>query len=159
VAYRYAARAKAVTVRHVSHHQVVALVEVLSPGNKNNRNGLEAFVRKAREALAAGIHLLLVDLFPPSARDPQGIHGAVWEDLTDQQYAAPADKPLTLAAYESGLTVRAYVEPVAVGDSLTDMPLYLEPGGYILVPLEATYRAAFAAVPRRWQRVLEGPAT
>src|SRR5262249_37823565 len=72
-ANRYAAKTKVVTIRHVSNHQVVAMVEIVSPGNKNNQNGLNAFVRKAREALAAGIHLLLVDLFPPSARDPQGI--------------------------------------------------------------------------------------
>src|SRR5262249_40572942 len=76
-ANRYAAKAKTVAIRHVSDHQVVAMVEVISPGNKNNQNGLNAFVSKAREALAAGIHLLLIDLFPPSVRDPQGIHGAV----------------------------------------------------------------------------------
>ena len=79
-ANRYAAKAKAVTVRHVSDHQVVAMVEILSPGNKNNQNGLNAFVRKAHEALASGIHLLLVDLFPPGPRDPQGVHRAVWGD-------------------------------------------------------------------------------
>src|SRR5688572_20937645 len=45
---RYAAKAKAVTVRHVSHHQVVAIVEIVSPGNESNQNGLNAFVRKAR---------------------------------------------------------------------------------------------------------------
>src|SRR5690242_2021982 len=49
-ANRYAAKAKVVTVRHVSNHQVVAIVEVISPGNKNNQNGLNALVRKAREA-------------------------------------------------------------------------------------------------------------
>jgi hypothetical protein len=38
------------------------------------------------------------------------------------------------------------------------MPLYLEPGGYVLVPLEATYQAAFDAVPRRWRRVLDASA-
>ena len=75
---RYAAKAKAVVIRHVSRHQVVAMVEIVSPGNKNNQNGLNAFVRKAQDALAAGINLLLVDLFPPSPRDPRGIHGAVW---------------------------------------------------------------------------------
>src|SRR5438093_1791600 len=37
---QYAAKAKAVTVRHVSNHQVVAMVEVVSPGNKNSQNGL-----------------------------------------------------------------------------------------------------------------------
>src|SRR4051794_30708006 len=54
--------AKAVAIRHVSHHQVVAMIEVVSPGNKNNVHGLNAIVRKAREALAAGVHLLIVDL-------------------------------------------------------------------------------------------------
>jgi hypothetical protein len=38
------------------------------------------------------------------------------------------------------------------------MPLYLEPDEYVLVPLEATYTAAFAEVPRRWRTVLEGAA-
>jgi hypothetical protein len=37
------------------------------------------------------------------------------------------------------------------------MPLFLEPGGHVLVPLEATYQAAFAAMPRRWRAVLERP--
>ena len=65
--------------------------------------------------------------------------------------------PAQLAAYESDLGVRAYVVPVAVGDALTAMPLFLEPGQAVEVPLEGTYCAAFAAVPRRWQRVLELP--
>ena len=37
------------------------------------------------------------------------------------------------------------------------MPLFLQPGAYVEVPLEATYREAFAAVPRRWRDVLEPP--
>jgi hypothetical protein len=35
------------------------------------------------------------------------------------------------------------------------MPLSVEPNGYVLVPLEATYRRAFAALSRRWQAVLQ----
>src|SRR5258707_13807810 len=61
-ANRYAARAKTVAIRHVSNHEVVAMVEIISPGNKNNQNGLNAFVSKARQALAAGIDLLIGDL-------------------------------------------------------------------------------------------------
>jgi hypothetical protein len=34
------------------------------------------------------------------------------------------------------------------------MPLFLEPGGHVRMPLEATYQAAFSAVPRRWRKVL-----
>ncbi len=40
-------------------------------------------------------------------------------------------------------------------DVLIDMPLFLEPEKAVDVPLEATYNAAFAEVPRRWRRVLE----
>jgi hypothetical protein len=64
---------------------------------------------------------------------------------------------LTLVAYECGLTTRAYIELLAVGKALPDMPLFLEPNGCIMVPLEATYEAAFAVMPRRWRTVLEPP--
>lgn len=69
----------------------------------------------------------------------------------------PADKPLTLVSYECDLVLRAYVVNVAVGDALPEMPLFLVPQGQVPLPLEATYQAAFAAVPRRWRRVLEAP--
>jgi hypothetical protein len=153
-ANRYAAKAKAVTIRHVSNHQVVAMMEIVSPGNKNNQNGLNAFVRKAREALAAGIHLLLVDLFPPSVRDPQGIHRAVWGDDCGEDYALPADKPLTCVSYIGGAGAEAYVEPVAVGDPLPEMPLFLTADVYVPVPLEATYQSAWEGMPGFWRDVL-----
>jgi hypothetical protein len=153
-ANRYAAKANAVAIRHVSHHQVVALVEIISPGNKNNQNGLNAFVRKAHEALAAGIHLLLVDLFPPGPRDPQGNHRAVWGEDCGQDYALPEDKPLACVAYIGGPSAEAFIEPVAVGDALPEMPLFLSPDVYVLVPLEATYQSAWEGMPAYWRDVL-----
>jgi hypothetical protein len=144
-----------VAVRHVSGDRVVAMVEVVSPGNKASRNALRTFVEKAAELLEKRIHLLILDLHPPGRRDPHGLHAAIWEEISGQDCEEAAEKPLTLAAYESGLTVRAYVERVAVGDVLPEMPVFLEPGAHVPVPLEATYAAAFAAVPRRWRRVLE----
>jgi hypothetical protein len=154
----YRRKQNTVTVRHVSGDRVVAMVEIVSPGNKASRNAFRAFVEKAAELLDRRIQLLLIDLHPPGPRDPQGIHGAVWEEITGQDVLAAPEKPLTLAAYETGLTVRAYVVPVAVGDVLPDMPLFLEPGAQVPVPLEATYRSAWAAVPRRWRNVLDRPA-
>jgi hypothetical protein len=146
--------AKAVAIRHVSGHQVVAMVEIVSPGNKNNQNGLNAFVRKAREALAAGIHLLIVDLFPPSPRDPQGIHGAVWGEDCGADYALPSDKPLTCVSYIGGAGAEALVELVAVGEALPQMPLFLTPELYVRVPLEATYQVAWDGLPAYWRDVL-----
>jgi hypothetical protein len=157
-ANRYAARAKAVAIRRVSNHQVVAMVEIISPGNKNNQNGLNAFVRKAREILAAGIHLLLIDLFPPSLRDPQGIHLAVWGEDCGEDFALPSDKPLTCVAYVGGPSAEAFVEPIAVGDPLPEMPLFLTPDVYVSVPLEATYQLAWDGMPEYWREVIaKGP--
>jgi hypothetical protein len=152
----YAARARHVAIRHSSGDQIVALIEVVSPGNKASRYAFQTFVDKAVAALAQGYHLLLIDLFPPGPRDPQGIHGAVWSALGDDSYVAPPDRPLTLVAYAASLTKTAYIEPLAVGDRLTTMPLFLTASTYVTVPLEESYQATYGGVPRRWRQVLEG---
>lgn len=151
----YARRQRALVVRHVRDDRVVALVEILSPGNKASRHAMRSFVEKAADALAQGVHLLLIDLHKPGPRDPQGIHGAVWEEIGDDSYVAPGDKPLTLVAYSAGHPKTAYIEPIAVGDLLPDMPLFLADDYYVNVPLEATYQAAWRGVPRRWRQILE----
>src|SRR5262249_23475675 len=134
---QYARKRKTVTVRHSSGDQVVAVIEVVSPGNKSARHPLRAFVQKAVELLEAGVHLRIADRSPPGPRAPQGIHAALWSEITEDQFRLPPEKPLTLAAYSAGAVKTAYIEPVAVGDTLPDMPLFLEPDVYVPVPLEA----------------------
>jgi hypothetical protein len=153
----YVLKRRTLVIRHSSNDRIVALVEILSPGNKASRHAMRSFVDKATEALYRGYHLLIVDLFPPGRRDPQGIHGALWSEIADETYVHDPTKPLTLAAYSAGQIKTAYVEPVAVGDALKDMPLFVEPEEYVNVPLEATYQEAYRGMPRRWQVVLEGP--
>ena len=151
-------RKSLVAVRHVSGDRIVAMIEIVSPGNKNTASAFRAFVQKASELLEQRIHLLLLDPFPPGPRDPNGIHAAVWDDFAGQGFDLPPDKPLTLVAYEADFfDTQAYIETVAVGDVLPDMPLFLAPECHILVPLEATYRAAWDTVPARWQRVIAPP--
>ena len=128
----YVLKRRTVVIRHNSGDRIVALIELVSPGNKSSRSALRSFVEKAVESLFRGYHLLIVDLFPPTVRDP-----------------------LTLAAYSSGRPKCAYVEPTAVGRNLIDMPLFLTPDDYINVPLEATYLAAYRGVARKWKDVLE----
>jgi hypothetical protein len=152
----YVLKQHTLVIRHSSDDRIIALLEILSPGNKSSRHAFRAFLDKATAALAHGYHLLMVDLHPPTLRDPQGIHGALWEEIVEDTYVAPQDKPLTLAAYSAGLLKKAYVEPVAVGDLLPNMPLFLHPNSYVSVPLEATYQAAWRGVPERWRTVLEG---
>ncbi len=151
----YRRRKSSIVVRHVSGDRIVAMLEIVSPGNKSNRAAFQAFVEKASELLEHRIHLLIIDPFPPGPRDPNGIHAAIWEQVQDDSFQLPADQPLTLVAYECDqFTTRASIEPIAVGQPLPDMPLFLEPNGCIMVPLEATYETAFSVLPRRWQKVL-----
>jgi hypothetical protein len=151
----YAARARKLIIRHSSDDRIVGMVEIISPGNKASQYSFQKFVDKAVSALAQGYHLLLIDLFPPGPRDPEGIHCAVWGALGDDSYRAPLGKPLTLAAYSAGLIKKFYVEPLAVGDALTPMPVFLKSSTYVDVPLEETYQVAYRGVPRRWREVLE----
>jgi hypothetical protein len=142
----YARKANQVTVRH-PEGRLIAVIEVVSPGNKGNRHALHALVHKMADLLDEGVHLLVVDLFPPGNRDPQGVHKAIWDEIVEEPFELPPDKTLTLAAYQAGPVRIAYVEPVAVGDLLPAMPLFLEPEVHVGAPLEATYQTTWNVFP------------
>jgi hypothetical protein len=69
----------------------------------------------------------------------------------------PADKPLTVAAFDADGPLTAYVDPVAVGDPLPDAALFLAPGWYVNVPLEQTYQASWAVTPQPIRDLVEIP--
>lgn len=153
----YRARQRTLVIRHVSGDRIVALAEIVSPGNKHNADAVHALVEKSVAAIREGYHLLLIDLFPPGRHDPRGIHGAIWEAAYGRSlYEVPPDRPLTLASYHAAVTRTSYVEPTQFGAPLIDMPLFLSQERYVNVPLEATYLAAWRGVPERWKRVIEG---
>jgi hypothetical protein len=151
-------RRRTLAIRHVSGHRLVAMIEILSPANKDRAESVHEFATKAVSALELGVHLLLVDLFPPGPHDPHGMHGAILALIDDQgePYDLPRDEPLTLASYAAGPRVEAYLEHLAVGAPLPEMPLFLNPDRYINVPLEPTYLAAYRGMPAFWRDVLEG---
>src|SRR5438132_3216669 len=142
----YAGKPNRITVRQ-RHGDVVAVVEIVSPGNKGSQAEFRAFVHKSADLIRQGVHLLVIDLFPPGKRDPQGIYKAIWDEFLDEDFQLPPDKPLTLAAYDAGPVRVAYAEFVAVGDSLPDMPLFLKPEVYVPAPLEKTYQATWDVFP------------
>lgn len=150
----YAKRADRVVIRH-GRGKVVAIIEILSPGNKDSRVALRSFVEKAADILNQGVNLLVVDLFPPTPRDPQGIHKAIWDELGDQPFEAPPGKPLIVASYQGGDIPTAYVEPVGLGDSLPSLPIFLSETRYIPAPLETTYQDAWAVFPAMLKELIE----
>lgn len=154
-----AARANRIAIRH-RLGEVVCVLEIVSPGNKSSRAALRAFVEKSIEILRQGIHLLVIDILPPTPRDPQGMHKAIWDEIEEEPFELPPRKTLSLAAYVAGdlltgIETTAYVELIGVGDNLPDMPAYLDRSGYVPVPLEASYQAAWATCPADLRELVE----
>src|SRR5262249_4654007 len=76
-------RRRSLAIRHVSGHRLVALIEIVSPANKDRPRHVEDFAAKAVSALEIGVHLLMVDLFPPGPYDPSGMHGVILQRLEE----------------------------------------------------------------------------
>jgi hypothetical protein len=152
------ARRRSVAIRHVSGHRLVALLEIVSPANKDRASNVHDFAAKVVDALDVGVHVLVVDLFPPGKHDPSGMHGIIHQRLvqSDELYDLPEDEQLTLVSYAAGPRIEVYLEHLAVGACLPEMPLFLRPDRYVCVPLEATYQAAYQGMPAFWRNVLEG---
>ncbi|MBI4606749.1 MAG: DUF4058 family protein [Planctomycetes bacterium] len=144
---RYPPRPRVIAVRHASGHRLVAMIEIVSAGNKSDAADLGSLVEKTVVTLSKGVHVVLIDLHRPGSFDPQGIHNLVWMELGQDPVDLPPDRPLQVVSYLSHGRVSSYIEPLRVGDRLPDVPLFLAPGLFVSLPLEATYQAAFDALP------------
>jgi hypothetical protein len=78
---RYPPRPRVVAVHHKSGDRLVALIEIVSPGNKDDAAEVGALVEKTVVALSKRIHLVLIDLHPPGTFGPLGRHNLAWSEL------------------------------------------------------------------------------
>jgi hypothetical protein len=155
----YARKANRIAIRH-EVGRVVAMIEVVSPGNKDSKRAIASFVAQAVDFIRNGIHFLVVDPFPPGPRDPDGIAQAIWDELVGEPLATrPAYEPMTVAAFDAGEPLTAHVDSLAVGDPLPEAPVFLALGWYVNVPLEDTYRASWEVTPRPIRDLLGNLAT
>jgi hypothetical protein len=148
-------RHRTLTIRHTSGHRIVALVEIVSQANKSSADAVAEFISKIGGALRSGIHVVVVDLLPAGRYDPQGMNDALMVALQGTGEDWPAGKPLTFASYVAKAEPTAYVECVAVGDPIPDLPLFLTPTHYVTLPLGETYATAYEGVPGVWRKALE----
>ncbi len=141
------ARQRRLIVRHVTGHRVVAMLEIVSPGNKDRRRHAFEFAAKVANAVAGGIHVTFVDLFPATSAAPNGLHNMIWREFDREPVPVPADRPLTLAAYVGSEPPKIFFEFRAVGGDLPKFPLALTADIGAMLPLAETYAAAFAGSP------------
>jgi len=152
---QYPPRPRVVVVRHRSGDRLVALIEIVSPGNNNDAAEVGALVEKTVVALSKRIHVLLIDVHPPGSFDPLGLHNLVRAELEQPTVKVPKDRPLLFASYLAHGRVESFIEPRAVGERLPDMLLFLAPTVHVRVPLETTYMEAFASLPAHLREELE----
>jgi hypothetical protein len=150
----FARRANRIVLKH-QLGRILAVIEIVSPGNKDGKAALREFVGKTIDYLRVGIHVLVIDLFPPTSRDPFGIHKAIWDEIEEKPFVFPEGKNRILVSYEANEEKVAYVEPVAVGDRLPEMPLFLSEDYHVFVPLEPTYTATWDATPKVMRHAVE----
>lgn len=150
----YVAKQDHIVIRSSDGDRLVALIEIVSRGNKDSRPRLQAFVDKVTMAIERGCHVLVIDLFPPGRLDPQGIHGAIWSQLVAAEFEQPVDRPLTFVSYRATQQPVAYVEPSTVGAELPTMPLFLDADWYVSAPLASSYDEAWRGFPEPWKRLV-----
>jgi hypothetical protein len=88
-------RGSSLAIRHVSGHRLVALLELVSPANKDRLRHVEDFTGKAVDALDAGVHLLMVDLLPPGRTTRKGYMGPPsggWSSPTSHTIYPPMNR-------------------------------------------------------------------
>jgi hypothetical protein len=118
---------------------LAAAVELVSPANKDRASHRQAFVSKCETYLQNGAGLLMVDVVTDRL-------GSLHDDLMKR--LAPAIEPAAGNQYacsyrpvgrDGNPSLDIWHEPIAVGQALPRMPLWLRAGLCLPVNLPATY--------------------
>ncbi|ETX04157.1 DUF4058 family protein [Candidatus Entotheonella palauensis] len=130
-------------------NRIVAVIELVSPGNKDGPEAVKHFVEKALFLLQEGVHVMVIDVIrlPRQAmRRPilkrlglndEGDSHQIW---VSSYCSLPDSEP------QPHLKVREWAHTVDVNASLPDLPLFLRTDQqWVMVDLESTYQATLQA--------------
>lgn len=147
-------RQRRLTVFSARDERRVAVIEVVSPGNKDSARRARQLTDKLIECLASGLHVLVIDLLPPTAAAP-GFGAAVARELGSDAVAPVGRCTTSFECQPEPLAVQVYQRELALGRALDAPPLFLEPGRHVELPLEETYASAFRGLPAHDRARLE----
>lgn len=131
--------------RDFGGRQLVAAVELVSPGNKDEDATRRAFAMKVASYLHEGVSVLVVDVVTERRANLHDEIVGLMRMPADVQ--APPGPPLYAAAYRPVLRdgrpeIDVWLNQFGVGDPLPTMPLRLIADYFVPVELEATYMEA-----------------
>lgn len=150
-----------IVVRHAQGRQLIAVIEVVSPGNKAKVKAASSLVDKSVALLQNGIHLTIIDVFPNPTRLPQGFGGAIWRGVerAAADYTPQYSRTHSAFAAQEGGGCLAHFQSSELGAPLPALPLYLTPTVHVPLPLEEAYYDAWVGCPKPLRQFLEAPAT
>jgi len=124
---------------------LVAVVELVSPGNKDRPEARQAFAAKCAAYLQRGIGLVVADIV--TSRQADLYADLVRLLLQPESAGLLAGATLHAAAYrpirrQEQNQLDVWLRPLAVGQSLPLLPLALRGGGSVPLDLEASYTEA-----------------
>ena len=129
--------------------RLVAVIEIVSPGNKDRPEATRAFVEKVIFLLQDGVHVMVIDVI---SLPQQPIRQPLLERLGLADVAP--DPGLWLSSYCTILedsphphfTIKEWASPTPLNTSLPTLPLFLQSDQqYVMVDLEQTYRETLTA--------------
>jgi hypothetical protein len=150
-----ALRRRRLAIRTSAGDELVAVIELVSPGNKSSRGAVHQFISKLTELLWQRVHVVCIDLFPPTNACPLGLHHLIWADFDGTPGRDLSQSDAAIVSYVAAPDAKAYIQPVKRHAALPAAPLFLDDERYVNLPLEQTYNAAFAGMPARWRDVLQ----
>jgi hypothetical protein len=124
---------------------LVAAVELVSPGNKDRDESRRAFAVKCGSYLQQGVGLVIVDVVTERRAN---LHDELIRLLgRPESFAFPVNSPLYVVAYrparrKQGDQIDVWPTPLVVGQPLPTVPLALRGAGCVPLDLEAAYTEA-----------------
>jgi hypothetical protein len=135
-------RFEVLVFRQSGGRQLVAAIELVSPGNKDRDETCEAFASKVASYLHEGVSVLVVDVVTERRANP---HNEVVRLMgLPDDLRLPPEELLYAVSYrpvvrENRPEIDVWANPLAVGGPLPTMPLRLIADYFVPVELEATY--------------------
>jgi hypothetical protein len=133
---------------HVDWHgQLIAVIEVVWPRNKDRRDSKERYTRRYLGYLRQGVHLMLIDLFS----QPAGFSfaDAISNYLGLDEPATPPPHAISYRvgnsvprAQEMGTQLAVWCRLLKAGEPLPELPLALDQDQLVVIDLEKTYHEA-----------------
>ena len=149
---------RSLVVRRTNGDRVVAMIEIVSPGNKGSRHALRSFLAKARALLARPRPPARPRPVPARPPRPERPPPADLVPVRGRPLRASAGQASHAGGVRGGGPARGVRRARRGRRPAAGHAAVLDAGAHLPVPLGATYGAAFEDVPRPWRAVLEAGA-